>query len=111
MLAGRDFHFHSVVAGRLEDPPAGSNYGKKVKVPLSQHRTEPGTPATSTLEQGSRWQLIGSFHTCGPWQYSQNIEIIHQIKLSYFRIHILDSVDLEYLLDSQLVLNFPGFGP
>ena len=31
VLAERHFHFHSVVAGRLQDPPAGSNYGEKVK--------------------------------------------------------------------------------
>ena len=34
VLAEQHFHFHSVVAGRLQDPPAGSNYGEKVKVPL-----------------------------------------------------------------------------
>ena len=34
VLAERHFHFHSVVAGRLQDPPVGSNYGEKVKVPL-----------------------------------------------------------------------------
>ena len=33
---------------------------------------EPDTPATSTLGQSSRWHLIGSFHTSGAWQYSQN---------------------------------------
>ena len=38
MLAERHFHFHSVVAGRLQDPPAGSNYGKKVKVPFRRVR-------------------------------------------------------------------------
>ena len=38
MLAERHFHFHSVVAGRLQDPPAGSNYGEKVKVPLRRVR-------------------------------------------------------------------------
>ena len=57
------------------------NYGKKVKVPqdrqFSQHKTEPGTPATSHqyTGQGSRWHLIGSFHTCGAWKDSQNIDI------------------------------------
>ena len=38
VLAERHFHFHSVVAGRLQDPPAGSNYGEKVKVPLRRVR-------------------------------------------------------------------------
>ena len=38
IMPKRHFHFHSVVVGRLQDPPAGSNYGKKVKVPLRRVR-------------------------------------------------------------------------
>ena len=53
----RHFHFLSVVGPcrRVLQPPC--NYRMKVKVPLSQHRTEPATSSTvhwsSTLGQGS----------------------------------------------------------
>ena len=87
------------------------NYRMKVKVPLSQQRTEPGTPVTSTLGQGGRWQLIGSFHKCGAWKDSQNIDINHWIKLGQILIQILASMELKYLLDLKLDSNFHVFEP
>ena len=37
--------------------------------------------------------------------------VIHQIKLGWIQIQILDSMDLKYLLNSKLDLNFSKYEP
>ena len=59
VLAEQHFHFHSVVAGRLQDPPAGSNYGEKVKVPL--RRVRGGSGVCVCVKEGSGKCVWGGY--------------------------------------------------